>query len=174
MQEFLNWDEYSAYINSEEWRKKKTERLLMDDNRCQLCGISCENLDVHHIMYPERFGDERLCDLITLCRKCHKLIHEIRKGQVVVNKKHVVMTDACIKFKTREDYFEIRNEFKKRFHSYGEGIRLKIFVYDDFRNTWLVHSDEYFGLKIKDIIDLRKQFGNENVVIFTKDEADNM
>lgn len=63
---------YAKYINSETWRKKRQARLKMDGNKCRTCH-SKERLEIHHVTY-ERFGDEDLDDLITLCRQCHEAI----------------------------------------------------------------------------------------------------
>lgn len=63
---------YTKYINSEAWREKRKDRLQIDGNKCRTC-LSKERLEVHHVTY-ERFGNENLDDLITLCRDCHEAI----------------------------------------------------------------------------------------------------
>ena len=65
---------YKEYINSIEWDEKRSLRFRMDGFRCHMCG-SPMNLECHHITY-ERLGNERLSDLITLCSKCHKRLHD--------------------------------------------------------------------------------------------------
>jgi len=65
--------EYNAYMNSNEWRKKRQERLTLDGYQCQMCG-SKDHLEVHHVSY-ERLGKETMDDLITLCFTCHNKIH---------------------------------------------------------------------------------------------------
>jgi 5-methylcytosine-specific restriction endonuclease McrA len=47
---------------------------LERDDSCRVCG-SKESLDVHHRTYRYR-GEERMEDLITLCRPCHELFHK--------------------------------------------------------------------------------------------------
>lgn len=65
---------YADYMKSEEWKWTRAERIKKDGYKCSMCG-SAKNLCVHHITY-ENLGDEPLDDLITLCAKCHKKIHD--------------------------------------------------------------------------------------------------
>jgi 5-methylcytosine-specific restriction endonuclease McrA len=48
-----------------------------DGNRCRLCGLNGDNHDtklpVHHINYDKM--DDRLSNLITLCKYCHGTMH---------------------------------------------------------------------------------------------------
>lgn len=71
----LHGGEYRQYIRSDEWEKKREERLKKDGYKCQECGTA-KNLEVHHITY-ERLGNEDINDLITLCKECHENIHRI-------------------------------------------------------------------------------------------------
>lgn len=67
---------YQEYLRTPVWKDKREKRLIVDDNKCYICRSGSE-LDVHHVNYPERWGDESVFDdLITLCRKCHYRIHE--------------------------------------------------------------------------------------------------
>ena len=61
--------EYDRYIHSAAWRKKADRRLEMDDHICQVCGKDAS--DVHHLTY-DRFRNEDMGDLVSLCRECHK------------------------------------------------------------------------------------------------------
>ena len=67
-------DFYHCYMNSDAWKKKRNERLKLDNFKCQKCG-SAMNLVVHHITY-DRLGREPMEDLITLCQRCHASLHE--------------------------------------------------------------------------------------------------
>lgn len=64
---------YERYLASGAWQRQRTRRLAKDRHRCQGC-CSEDNLHVHHLTY-ERFGDERITDLVTVCEACHDLIH---------------------------------------------------------------------------------------------------
>jgi 5-methylcytosine-specific restriction endonuclease McrA len=55
-----------------ELSKRVRER---DRWRCQNCGTS-DSLQVHHMKWRSRLGDDSLENLITLCAQCHKLLHQ--------------------------------------------------------------------------------------------------
>lgn len=61
--------EYDRYIHSPAWRTKADERMQIDDCICQVCGRAAS--DVHHLTY-DRFGNEEMSDLVSLCRECHE------------------------------------------------------------------------------------------------------
>lgn len=71
--------QYADYIKSKAWQKKRGKVIFRDAGQCKaikgdkLCG-SHQNLEVHHLTY-ERFGNELLSDLVTVCEDCHKAIH---------------------------------------------------------------------------------------------------
>jgi 5-methylcytosine-specific restriction endonuclease McrA len=46
-----------------------------DGYKCHKCGNE-KNIQCHHLTYENLFHEEKhLDDLITLCKKCHKKIH---------------------------------------------------------------------------------------------------
>lgn len=63
---------YLKYLNTSEWKAKRSKALRRDGHRCVLCFVDGP-LDVHHVSY-ERLGNERLNDLMSLCRSCHQWI----------------------------------------------------------------------------------------------------
>lgn len=63
---------YFDYLKSPQWQENRKKVLSRDKWTCQRCGGN--GSDVHHITY-ERFGRERLSDLVTLCRDCHNIKH---------------------------------------------------------------------------------------------------
>jgi hypothetical protein len=67
--------EYASYLKSDHWKALSQARRERDGYQCIWCG-SNRTLDVHHVTY-ERFGDEDLDDLVTVCRDCHKIRHSI-------------------------------------------------------------------------------------------------
>lgn len=66
--------EYDRYIHSQEWRSKANQRLVIDGHVCQACGG--EATEVHHLTY-ERFKNEDMSDLVSLCRRCHQKAEDI-------------------------------------------------------------------------------------------------
>jgi hypothetical protein len=61
--------EYTAYMHSDKWRKRK-ERLYAKRGRvCEMCGETWP-LEVHHKTY-DRLGHELDDDLLIVCVTCH-------------------------------------------------------------------------------------------------------
>lgn len=67
---------YKVYLKSAHWKQLRLKILLRDNYKCRLCGNSSK-LEVHHLTYNNK-GKENLDDLITVCSKCHRDIHNIR------------------------------------------------------------------------------------------------
>jgi 5-methylcytosine-specific restriction endonuclease McrA len=65
--------DYADYLESAAWLALRERAIERDGRRCRLCNGQRE-LQVHHRTY-ERIGHERLDDLTTLCRRCHKRYH---------------------------------------------------------------------------------------------------
>lgn len=78
-EEYTTSSQYNKYLATSEWQNKATLIKRRDGNKCLLCG-NTENLVVHHLRYDdvdwEHPGCESDCDLVTLCRGCHKKIHD--------------------------------------------------------------------------------------------------
>ncbi len=72
--------EYLDYMQSDAWNDKRLERLALDGYTCQDCGADDKPLDVHHESY-ERFGNEHMLDLTSLCRRCH----DYRHGKIYIS-----------------------------------------------------------------------------------------
>ena len=66
---------YDEYMQSSIWRKKRKDRLVLDQHSCRLCD-SGDELEVHHrpTSYKRIPNESVEDDLITLCRTCHELI----------------------------------------------------------------------------------------------------
>jgi len=48
--------------------------LRRDGWRCQFCG-AMSNLEIHHKEFRSQSGDDDEENLMTLCARCHKLVH---------------------------------------------------------------------------------------------------
>ena len=66
---------YGEYLQTSHWQAKRREALEHAKKRCQYCGARAVELHVHHKTY-ERRGDERMDDLIVLCKDCHAKVHK--------------------------------------------------------------------------------------------------
>ncbi len=65
-------EKYARYLRSRRWKFLRRRVLERDRYTCQRCGDpDAHRGEVHHQTY-ERFEAERLTDLITLCRRCHR------------------------------------------------------------------------------------------------------
>lgn len=58
--------------------------LHRDNYTCQCCGKKNCQLQTHHIIFRSRGGTDDENNMITLCKECHKGVHD---GTVVLNKK---------------------------------------------------------------------------------------
>jgi 5-methylcytosine-specific restriction endonuclease McrA len=66
--------DYADRRRTQEWAILKRQVHRRDGYRCRLCGRDDVQLHVHHRTY-ETYAEERLEDLITLCRSCHEHFH---------------------------------------------------------------------------------------------------
>lgn len=78
----MNKQEYQEQLKSSEWKTKRLEILERDNYVCQECG-SKSNLHIHHKYYLNNYNAwEYLNDaLITLCKDCHKNLHNNLKDK---------------------------------------------------------------------------------------------
>lgn len=66
---------YKEYLKTPEWQDRRKKALSFAKYCCQLCNASGVQLDVHHRTYANR-GNEKMRDLIVLCRTCHGKHHD--------------------------------------------------------------------------------------------------
>lgn len=59
-----------------EYSSRKEAVLHRDNYTCQCCGAKNTRLEVHHIAYRSKGGTDDERNLITLCEKCHKAVHD--------------------------------------------------------------------------------------------------
>jgi len=69
-----------AFYKSKKWDEVRQYVLMRDKCLCQKCGLAAE--EVHHKIHlsPENITDPTITlnpdNLVSLCKKCHFLIHE--------------------------------------------------------------------------------------------------
>lgn len=68
-------EEYRDYLMSEEWQKKREQRIEIDDGRCVFCGEKVAHPVVHHLTYKHLGFENVWTDLVTTCETCHEKIH---------------------------------------------------------------------------------------------------
>lgn len=67
-----------------EYSSRREAVLHRDDYTCQCCGKKNVRLEVHHIIFRSKGGTDDERNLITLCEKCYKAIHD---GLLTLTKK---------------------------------------------------------------------------------------
>ena len=67
------WAWYREYLDSHEWKEKRTRVLLRANNICEGCGEK-KAMEAHHLSYKHR-GAEFLFELVALCQECHAKLH---------------------------------------------------------------------------------------------------
>jgi 5-methylcytosine-specific restriction endonuclease McrA len=72
--------EYSEYIKSKRWRAVRDRYWASDlPKECYICGVKGgTSMDLHHRTY-KNLGNERLMDLVPLCRTCHNNVHTLHR-----------------------------------------------------------------------------------------------
>ena len=59
-----------------EYASRREAVLHRDNYTCQCCGKKHVRPEVHHIIFRSKGGTDDERNLITLCEKCHKMIHD--------------------------------------------------------------------------------------------------
>ena len=67
-----------------EYSSRREAVLNRDNYTCQCCGKKHIRLEVHHIIFRSLGGTDDERNLITLCEKCHKAVHD---GILILTKK---------------------------------------------------------------------------------------
>jgi len=95
--------DYQDYLKSPEWGEKRKLKLEEAGYLCQLCGTKyhpqrSELLCCHHSHY-DNFKEEKLTDLIILCRRCHDVAHVVRG----VRKDEYRIEDNNVRYRKLQD-----------------------------------------------------------------------
>lgn len=67
--------EYTEYLRSEEWQKKREQRIQIDNSTCAFCGRKVEHPVIHHLNYRNIGNEDPWTDLVCTCDDCHIMIH---------------------------------------------------------------------------------------------------
>lgn len=65
--------EYATYLASDKWQELRASVMSRSQGQCELCEERSAD-DVHHLTY-QSIGNEKLEELIAVCRECHSAIH---------------------------------------------------------------------------------------------------
>lgn len=67
---------YQTYLTSRTWYEKRQQVLARARGVCEMCGKANVPLEVHHVVYAGKWGDEDLSDLLAVCPMCHAEAHK--------------------------------------------------------------------------------------------------
>ena len=98
----MNKEDYKQYIESPHWASLKQEFEGLYTH-CSGCGTTVD-LDIHHRFYG-RLWNEKLEDLVRLCRPCHfsthmfykTLVNDYKTGQLSFRPTLTEVTDSLLK-----------------------------------------------------------------------------
>jgi len=66
-------EEYIDYLKSDDWRERRIELMEEANHECSICGDKATQL--HRLNYNNLGFEEIDIDLIAVCNKCYKEIH---------------------------------------------------------------------------------------------------
>lgn len=95
----------------------KSAVLNRDNYTCQICGEKDTRLEVHHIQFRSKGGSNRMDNLVTLCRDCHKQIHS--NGLVFDKKIKSFKHASHMNIMRSRLVEELRLEFGNVFETFG-------------------------------------------------------
>jgi hypothetical protein len=77
--------DYSAYVRSPHWRQFRKSYFASNSAACWVCTKTEDRLVLHHLTY-NRIGEERFDDVLPMCARCHRLVHDKRATGLYVFK----------------------------------------------------------------------------------------
>ena len=83
----LRVNTYAEYLQSEHWKNLRDEFFLTYGDQCLICDTSI-GVQAHHWRYQRSWYDCTIEDLIALCDRHHKKVHE--NGNDKLNKEQLV------------------------------------------------------------------------------------
>jgi rubrerythrin len=92
------------FISSSKWRKASAKILKYDNFNCQICGYEANSLrgqknlryklKVHHIILDSADEDLTPKNLVTLCTRCHNLLHGPHPTRILLLKSAGIYRDS--------------------------------------------------------------------------------
>ena len=142
-----DYDKYISYLESDIWAEKRNKALERDKYHCSICG-NPNNLEVHHLRYPDVLGTELISDLMTLCRSCHKNMEEYKKGhkrslRTTTWRPPIKRISHWVQFKTKDEYLVFAEQYLDSDHNKQHPNQLKIFLKDYEAVKEIMVSDEF-------------------------------
>ena len=115
-----------------EYSSRREAVLHRDNYTCQCCGRKHVRLEIHHIIFRSMGGTDDEKNLITLCEKCHKAVHD---GILILTKK---LKKSNLKYATQMSV--VRSQLLK---IYPDAIETFGFVTKENRNNLNLPKGHY-------------------------------
>ena len=141
----MNKNVDKGYLETEYWNITKKFRMEVDGYRCAICGSGID-IDVYHNTY-ERLGNERLSDVVTLCKTCHSELCEFLDEGVISAKslfEDVFYSKACFCDQGVEEifinnYLDVNHRDVKKTEEVYLGVLEKLISSKNFKyiSKWL-------------------------------------
>ena len=113
---YERFKDYNEYLKSKEWKQIRDLYFIGKSKKCIVCG-SKKYINLHHKSYKRLGGINEIKDLITVCRSCHKKIHDIEK------KEGISVTRATNTFLATEKGRRKKPKDKKKIKEFRETQR---------------------------------------------------
>lgn len=101
----------SYRLNKEENYKQAARNR--DGYKCQNCKKKQGMLEVHHLLPKSQGGSDKLANLITLCRTCHKLAHSTKENLLDFQKRFGKKAKGQLRYATQMNI--LRNMLTKEY-----------------------------------------------------------
>jgi len=139
--------DYKKYLRSDYWTEIKNQVIERDDHRCRLCNSKID-LQVHHRTY-DNLENEKLEELITLCKKCHYVTHkrnphlsyqvycDNKRCEAIEDKKDIIKqfillnntgTLNILKQRLKEENYIMTSEFEKVIKKISKNFDYELFI----------------------------------------------
>lgn len=93
----------------------RRKEYLRETKHCEICGVCCFSLQVHHLNY-DRLGKELDSDLMALCESCHRTVHRLGLGLKV--RRGLLLSTALV----RRDSFPVGEPLWLKWQSVCEAL----------------------------------------------------
>lgn len=104
-------EEYKHYLKSKHWKSFRNKTIT---SCCWCCGFRGK-LNLHHTSY-ENLYRETFMDIVTLCERCHKKVHELinRRDALLFNAHFILKGLPAPEKDTQKKIVKISREQRKK------------------------------------------------------------
>lgn len=154
--------EYKKYLTTDYWKMVSEQAKHNANYKCQLCGKTNCQLNVHHNTYEHK-GEEFLHmeDLICLCKECHESFH---------NQCKTIKQQEKLIEKLENEYAILRNtleSFRNSVSTYVKRFKDLIQKKECFQNLVSVYTEQLIEL-IQELIQEKEDLIQEKEYLQNK------